>query len=92
MIKSFVHKGLALFFNTGNTKGIQAQHAKKLRNLLAMLDSATVVDDLNAPGTRLHKLHGNLADLWAVDVSGNWRIVFRFEDGDAYVVNYCDYH
>ena len=92
MIRSFAHKGLELFFYTGNTKGIQAKHARKLSMILDLLDNAADEGDMDFPGSRLHQLKGNLAGLWSVTVSGNWRITFRFENGDAYIVNYQDYH
>ena len=92
MIKSFTHKGLEEFFLTGSTRGIQAKHAAKLEELLDRLDSALNIMAMNYPGSGLHKLKGNLKDLWSVKVSGNWRVTFCFEDGNAYVVNYQDYH
>lgn len=92
MIKSFKHKGLEKFFTTGSKAGIQAKHAEKLTDRLAFLHAATCVEDMEKPGYRLHALEGNLKGLWAVDVSANWRIVFEFIDGDAYIVNYEDYH
>lgn len=92
MIKSFKHKGLDKFFTTGDTSGIQAVHATKIRDRLAFLHSAITIEDMDIPGYRLHELKGKLKGLWAIDVSKNWRIVFRFEDGDAYVVSYEDYH
>ena len=92
MIKSFKHKGLEKFFTTGSTAGIQAAHATKIKDRLAFLHSATTIEDMNIPGYRLHELKGKMRRHCAVDVSGNRRIVFRFEDGDAYVVNYEDYH
>jgi len=92
MIKSFQHKGLEVFFTTGSTKGIQTAHAKKLRLQLAMLDVAEVISDMDKPGWRLHELKGNRKETWSVVVSGNWRLTFRFENGDAYVINYEDYH
>lgn len=92
MIKSFNHKGLELFFSSGNKAGIQALHAKRLRLLLAMLDQARVVDDMAAPGLRLHPLKGDKAGFWSVTVQANWRMIFRFEAGDAYVIDYLDYH
>lgn len=92
MIKSFKHKGLEKFFTTGSTAGIQSAHAEKIRDRLAFLHAAVTIDDMNIPGYRLHLLKGERDGLWAIDVSKNWRIVFRFEDGDAYVVNYEDYH
>lgn len=92
MIKSFEHKGLKAFFETGSTKGIQAMHASKLRLILAMLEHATALEDMNAPALRLHELKGVYKGLWSVTVQANWRITFRFEAGDVYVVNYWDYH
>jgi len=92
MIKSFKHKGLKIFFETGSTKGIKQDHKQKLRIRLAALDTATSIEDMDLPGYRLHSLKGNKKDLWAIDVSKNWRVVFRFEDGNAYVVDYEDYH
>ena len=92
MIKSFKHKGLKIFFETGSTKGIKQDHKQKLRIRLAALDTATCIEDMDLPGYRLHSLKGNKKGLWAIDVSKNWRVVFRFEDGNAYVVDYEDYH
>lgn len=92
MIKSFTHKGLEKFYTTGNQAGIQAIHAKKLRLILAMLNDAQSLDDINAPALRLHPLQGKKAELWAVTVQANWRVSFRFENGDVYVVDYLDYH
>jgi len=92
MIKSFAHKGLEKFFLTGNLKGIQARHAAKLARLLDRLDAAARVEDMDFPGSVLHPLRGELEGLWSVKVSGNWRLTFRFENGDACIVNYLDYH
>lgn len=92
MIKSFVHKGLERFFLTGSPAKIQANHAVRLRLILARLHEADTVEDMRFPGSRLHKLKGNKKNLWSVTVSGNWRITFRFEHGDAHIVDYTDYH
>ena len=92
MIKSFKHKGLKLFFETGSAKGIKPAHKQKLRMRLAAIDTATCIDDINLPGFRLHPLKGDREGLWAIDVSKNWRVVFKFEDGNAYIVDYEDYH
>jgi proteic killer suppression protein len=92
MIKSFKHKGLEKFFTKGSTAGIQVAHAVKIGDRLAFLNAATSVEDVDKPGYRLHELKGKLKGHWAINVSGNWRIVFRFENGDAYVVNCEDYH
>lgn len=92
MIKSFRHKGLRRFYETGGTAGIQASHAKRLRLQLAALDSAQSIEDMNVPGYALLLLKGELRGRWAVSVSGNWRLTFEFRDGNAYVLDYEDYH
>lgn len=92
MIRSFRHKGLERFFRTGSTSGIQARHAKRLRLILAQLDHATAIGDMDFPSSGLHPLKGDRKGTWSVIVQANWRITFRFEMGDAEVVNYEDYH
>ena len=92
MIKSFRHKGLESFFQTGTKKGIQPSHANRLRVQLGALDNATVPEDMNVPGWRLHGLTGDLAGHWSVTVNGNWRLTFRIEGPDAELVDYQDYH
>lgn len=92
MIKSFRHKGLELFFLTGQKSGIQAHHEKRLRLQLDALNHAEKPEDLSAPGWRLHPLKGDLAGHWAIVVNGNWRVVFRFDGKDAELVDYQDYH
>lgn len=92
MIKSFAHKGLQAFFETGSKAGIQPQHAQKLQRLLARLDLSRGAEDMNVPGWRLHPLAGDLSGHYAVTVNGNWRLTFRFEGEDAVLVDYQDYH
>ncbi len=92
MIKSFKHKGLKLFFQSGKVSGIQAKHAKKLRLQLAAIDSAQMIGDIDIPGFSLHPLKGERAGIWSIAVNGNWRITFEFKDGNAYILNYEDYH
>jgi len=92
MIKSFEHKGLQVFFETGSKAGIQPHHAPKLARLLARLHAAKVPEDMNVPGWRLHPLVGCLAGHYSVFVNGNWRLTFRFDGGDAVLVDYQDYH
>lgn len=92
MIKSFTHKGLEKFFLTGSKAGIQPIQAGRLRLMLSMLNEARSAEDMNAPGLRLHPLKGDLAGFWSVTVQANWRVIFRFDNGDAYVVDYLDYH
>ena len=78
MVKSFKHKGLQRLFETGRTAGIQPAHKQKLRIRLAALDTATVIEDMDLPGFRLHPLKGKMKGFWAIDVSKNWRITFKF--------------
>ncbi|MFO7727514.1 MAG: type II toxin-antitoxin system RelE/ParE family toxin [Desulfonatronovibrio sp.] len=92
MIRSFRHKGLAKFYKSGSTAGIQAAHAKRLRLILGRLNAATDPKDMDLPGLQLHKLSGNRDGIWSVKVSGNWRVTFLFENGDAEIVDYEDYH
>ena len=92
MIKTFSHKGLEAFFTTGSKAGIQPAHAAKLRRQLAQLNQAVAAQDMNLPGWGLHPLKGDQAGFWSVWVNGNWRLTFRFEDGDAILVDYRDYH
>ncbi|MFP4109384.1 MAG: type II toxin-antitoxin system RelE/ParE family toxin [Desulfonatronovibrio sp.] len=91
MIRSFRHKGLAKFYKSGSTAGIQAAHAKRLRLILGRLNAATDPKDMDLPGLRLHKLSGNRDGIRSVKVSGNWRMTFLFESGDAEIVDYEDY-
>jgi proteic killer suppression protein len=92
MIKSFKHKGLEKFYESGSTRGIQANHAKKLRMQLAALDTAQSIDDMDIPGYRLHQLTGDRKGIWSITVNANWRLTFEFEDGNVYILNYEDYH
>ena len=93
MIKTFRHRGLKDFFETGSKAGIQPAHAAKLkRQLLARLDAASRAEDMNLPGWDWHRLKGKLAGHWSVHVNGNWCLVFTFEHGDAILVDYQDYH
>jgi len=92
VIKSFRHKGIQRFFETGSKAGIQPTHAKRLRLQLGKLDSASVPEDMNLPGWDFHGLGGNLAGHFSVTVNKNWRLTFAFEGGDAVLVDYQDYH
>lgn len=92
MIQSFKHKGLEQFFFSGSKKGIQPEHAKKLARILDRLDASITVQDMALPGYRLHHLSGDEKEIWSVWVNGNWRVTFFFKDGDAYIVDYRDYH
>jgi len=92
MIKSFFHAGLEDFFYDGTKKGINPQHAKKLEMILDRLYAAGDVKDMMYPGSDLHLLEPKHAGRWAVKVSKNWRIIFSFKEGNAYDVDYKDYH
>jgi proteic killer suppression protein len=92
MIKSFKHKGLRDFFESGSKAGIQSQHTDKLKLQLGLLDSAKSKEDVNVPAWRLHALKGNLKDHFAITVNGNWRLTFKFINEDVELVDYQDYH
>ena len=92
MIKTFKHKGLKNFFETGSKAGIQAKHERKLRMQLAAIDTATIIDDVDLPGFKLHPLKGDRDGIWSITINGNWRVTFEFIDGNAYILNYEDYH
>lgn len=92
MITSFKHKGLEKLFYNGVTKGVQVRHVERLEAILDLLEVADTISVMNFPGSRLHILEPKKDQRWAVKVSGNWRITFRFRDGDAYDVDYEDYH
>ena len=92
MIKSFRHKGLQKLYETGSTAGVQSNHAKRLRMLLVALETAQRIEDMDVPGFRLHALKGKLKGRWSITASGNWRVTFEFHEGNAYVLDYEDYH
>ena len=92
MIVSWIHKGLKDFFETGSMAGIQAPHARRLAERLQVINQAKVIQDINLPPYRLHQLKGDRSGIWSISVTGNWRVTFKFEDGNAYIINYEDYH
>lgn len=92
MIKSFKHRGLKEFFFSGRKKGIRPEQADRLERILDRLNAANEIKDMNYPGSNLHKLSGDKKGLYAVKVTGNWRIFFEFIEGDAFIVDYDDYH
>jgi proteic killer suppression protein len=92
MVRRFRHRGVERFFRSGDTSGINAQHAARLRRLLTSLNASSGPAGMNLPGYRLHRLRGDREGQWAVSVSGNWRLVFEFEEGDATNVDLVDYH
>lgn len=92
LIKSFLHKGLKDFFYKGTKKGINASHARKLEGVLDRLNAAAEIRDMIYPGAGLHLLEPKNDKIYAVLISGNWRVTFKITDGNAYVINYLDYH
>jgi toxin HigB-1 len=92
MLRSIRHRGLKRLYEDDDSRGVVAEHADKLRDILAKLDAACAVTDMDLPGFRLHPLKGELKGFWAVTVRANWRVVFRFADHDALDVDYVDYH
>jgi proteic killer suppression protein len=92
VIKSFRHKGLKKFYESGSTAGIQSTDKSRVRMILAALETSLGIEDMNIPGLKLHVLKGKLKERFAVSVSGNWRITFEFRDGNAYILDYEDYH
>lgn len=92
MIRNFRHKGLERYFAKSDRSGIDARQADRIRRILDRLDAAAAPGDMGLPGYRFHSLKGDRKGAYAVSVSGNWRITFRFERGDAVDVNLEDYH
>lgn len=92
MIKNFRHAGLQIFYETDSKAGIRPDHAPRLKRILGVLDAALVIGQVDVPGFRLHKLGGNLNGFWSITVSGNWRVIFCFENGEVELVDYLDYH
>lgn len=92
MIRSIRHKGLKRLHEDNEARGVTSGHAEKLRDILARLDASSRVADMDLPGLRLHPLKGTRKGFWAVTVRANWRVIFRFDRGEALDVDYVDYH
>jgi toxin HigB-1 len=92
MIRKFKHKGLKDLFESGKAKGVNPQHVTRLRQIIALLETTETLEDMDLPGLKLHELKGQRKGTWAVNVSGNWRVTFKMQEGDAFDVNYEDYH
>ena len=92
MVRTFRHRGLKRLFQRNDARGLSPDQVNRIEDVLAHLDSATRPADLDLPGYRLHRLRGDLKGFWSVTISGNWRIIFRVEDGDVYDVDLVDYH
>ncbi|MGB7284228.1 MAG: type II toxin-antitoxin system RelE/ParE family toxin [Candidatus Acidiferrum sp.] len=92
MIRSIRHKGLKRLYEDDDHRGVVSEHAEKLRDILVRLDASADAGDMDLPGFRLHPLKGEFKGFWAVTVRANWRVIFRFAEGDAFDVDYLDYH
>jgi proteic killer suppression protein len=92
VIRSIRHKGLKRLHEDDDPRGVIGEHVTKLRDILARLDAAGTVADMDLPGFRLHPLKGGFRGFWAVTVRANWRVIFRLAEGDALDVDYVDYH
>jgi proteic killer suppression protein len=92
VIRSIRHKGLKRLHEEDDPRGVIVEHAEKLRDILARLDAAGHIADMDLPGFRLHPLKGEFKGLWAVTVRANWRVIFRIANGDVLDVDYVDYH
>ena len=92
MIASFKHRGLKRLYEKGDRSGIRADLFEKVLRILTLLDAANAPEALDLPGYHLHPLKGDLRGFWAVTVRANWRIIFRFSDGQAQDVELVDYH
>jgi proteic killer suppression protein len=92
MIVSIQHKGLKLLWTKNDASKLPPDQILKIKNILTLLDAAENVNDLNFPGSFLHVLKGKLAGYWSITVKANWRIIFKFENGNAKLLDYLDYH
>ena len=92
MIRTWKHKGLKKFYETGSTSGIQPKHKTRLKIILQRLEAAIYAEDMDLPGMRFHKLKGQYNDYYSVTVNANWRIIYKFENNHAILVDYLDYH
>ena len=92
MIQSFRHRGLKRLHERGDASKLRADQAERIGIALADLNAAKTPPDLDLPGYRLHRLKGNMKGFWSIRISGNWRIIFRLEGGDAFDVDLTDYH
>ncbi|CAG5073066.1 Endoribonuclease HigB [Dyadobacter sp. CECT 9623] len=92
MIRSIVSKPLRLFYQKGDSSKLPASQLSKIGLILTLLDAANIAEDMDFPGSGLHKLLGELKEFWSVKVNANYRIIFRFEGKDVTDVDYLDYH
>ena len=92
MIKSFKHKGLEKFYYKGDSSKLNKDHVDKISLVLSVIANAKTVEDTNFPGSDWHKLKGNRKNTYSVAIRANWKITYEFYDGNAYILDYEDYH
>ena len=92
MILSINHKGLRLYYEDGNSSKLPSEYLRKIARILTSLDAVTSEEDILAMGSGIHKLSGDFSDFWSIKVSANYRIIFKFDSGDVFEVDYLDYH
>ena len=92
MVRNFKHRGLRRLYERGDRSRINPNYVGKIELILADLDASETLEHMRRPGYRLHELKGDMKGLYAVEVSGNWRIIFRFKDGEASDIDLIDYH
>ena len=92
LIEMIRHRGLKRLYERGDASKLRADQVKRIEDVLAHLDMAAKPSDVDLPGYRLHRLKGDLKDAWSISISGNWRVIFRFDNGDAFDVDLVDYH
>lgn len=92
MIVNIKHKGLRRFYERADGSGLPAPYLRKINRILDQLDAVTSETDILQMGSGIHALSGDRFGFWALHISGNYRIIFRFTDGDIYDVDYLDYH
>ena len=92
MIENLKHRGLRQLFEDDNPRGGNPEHVRKIRQILALMNAAQEIADLDYATFRLHPLTGNLKGFWSITVRANWRIIFQFENGKAFDVDLVDYH
>jgi len=92
MIRTFKHRGLQKLYERGERRHVRADHANRIEDILGRLEVSSAASELNLPGYHFHTLRESLKGFFSVKVSGNWRIIYRFKDGDAFDVDLIDYH
>ena len=92
MIRNIRHRGLRRLYEEGDGSKVRPDLVEKLTRILGRLDAAVTIEDMNVQGFGLHRLTGEMKGFWSITVSRNWRLIFRFQEGDAFDVDFVDYH